>query len=119
MTIEHIAIWVTDLEAMKEFYMKFFEVTANEKYFNSIKRFSSYFLSFSSGARIEIMHRPNISKTIENKKDELGFTHFAISVGSKEKVNQLTKSIRDHGYTVQGEPRTIFRSELYSFWSVN
>lgn len=84
----------------------FFGLTSNGKYFNPQKRFSSYFLSFHTGARIEIMHRPDISKMIENKKDEFGFTHFAISVGSKEEVNQLTESIRSHGYTVQGEPRT-------------
>ena len=52
MTIEHLAIWTKDIEKMNAFYLEFFEVNANEKYFNPIKNFSSYFLSFPSGARI-------------------------------------------------------------------
>ncbi len=104
MKIEHIAIWTLDLEKMKAFYLKFFDLTANEKYYNAQKKFSSYFLSFASGARIELMHQPDISEFIENSK--LGLAHFAISVGTKEKVNALTELIRENGYDVLGQPRT-------------
>ena len=106
MKIEHIAIWTSDIEKMKNFYLKFFNLTSNEKYYNPKKLFSSYFLSFQNGARIELMHRPDVSEFIKNADTKLGLTHFAISVGSKEKVDQLTEEIRTSGYEVIGEPRT-------------
>ncbi|MCW5517880.1 VOC family protein [Muriicola sp. Z0-33] len=106
MKIEHIAIWTMDLEKMKAFYLKFFELKSNEKYFNPDKKFSSYFLSFKSGARIELMHKPDLSKFMEQPDAILGLSHFAISVGSKEKVDALTKEIGENGYEVIGEPRT-------------
>ena len=106
MKIEHIAIWVLDLEKMKKFYLTFFELKSNEKYYNPRKKFSSYFLSFENGARIELMHRPDISEFIEKADSKLGITHFAISVGSKEKVNLLTELVRKNGFNIIGEPRT-------------
>jgi lactoylglutathione lyase len=56
MKIEHIAIWVKDLENMKNFYQTYFDAKAGEKYYNAKKQFQSYFLSFDSGCRIELMH---------------------------------------------------------------
>jgi len=105
MRIEHIAIWTLDLEKMKRFYLKFFDLSANEKYYNPKKKFSSYFLAFENGARIELMRKPDVSEFIEKSNLKLGLTHFAISVGSKEKVNLLTELIRENGYNVIGEPR--------------
>ena len=98
MKIEHIAIWTSDLEKMKDFYLHFFELESNEKYYNPKKEFSSYFLSFEEGARIELMHRPDISEFMDNMDAQLGLTHFAISVGSKEKVDALTETIRKNGW---------------------
>lgn len=37
MRIEHLAIWVEDIERMREFYLKYFDTTSNEKYFNPKK----------------------------------------------------------------------------------
>ena len=90
MMIEHLAIWTKDIEKMNTFYLEFFEVSANEKYFNPTKNFSSYFLSFPSGTRIELMHRPEISKQLEGLEQNLGLAHFAIALGSKQKVDDLT-----------------------------
>ena len=89
---------------MKGFYLHFFDMKSNEKYENPKKNFSSYFLSFKDGARIELMHNPDISEFIE--KSKLGLTHFAISVGNKEKVDSITENIRENGYQIIGEPRT-------------
>jgi len=105
MKIEHIAIWVMNLEKMKKFYLKFFDLSSNEKYYNQKKKFSSYFLSFKSGARIELMHRPDISELIEKSNSKLGLAHFAVSVGTKEKVNSLTKKFRENGIRIIGDPR--------------
>lgn len=104
MKIEHIAIWVKDIEKMKGFYLHFFDMKSNEKYENPKRNFSSYFLSFKDGARIELMHNPDISEFIE--KSKLGLTHFAISVGNKEKVDSITENMRENGYQIIGEPRT-------------
>lgn len=106
MKIEHIAIWTADLEGMKQFYLQFFDLQSNEKYYNPKKQFTSYFLSFKDGARIELMHRPEISEFIKKPGSMLGLTHFAISVGSKEKVDSLTERIRNAGHSIIGEPRT-------------
>lgn len=105
MKIEHLAIWTKDIEKMKDFYIKFFEGKANEKYTNEKRGFSSYFISFETGARLEIM---TMNNTEFKEKQELlkGYAHMAFSVGSKEKVNELTERIRNEGYEVTSEPRT-------------
>ncbi|MCF8373172.1 MAG: VOC family protein [Bacteroidales bacterium] len=105
MKIEHIAIWVENLETMRDFYTTFFNTSSSEKYINEKKGFSSYFLSFGTGARIEIMHRSDIFERTEFKEEKLGLAHLAISVGSIEKVNQLTETIRKNGFQIIGEPR--------------
>lgn len=105
MKIDHIAIWTNQLEEMKDFYTEFFNMTSNKKYFNATKEFSSYFLSYKNGARIELMHKPGIRVLKEKLENELGFAHFAISLGNREAVDQLTEKIRSNGYKIVGEPR--------------
>lgn len=105
MKIEHIAIWVKDLEKMKTFYEEFFSADAGEKYHNPKKNFTSYFLHFESGCSIELMHRPDIAD-IDKTSEYFGFTHLAISCGNKESVDKLTETFRQKGYSVISEPRT-------------
>jgi len=90
---------------MREFYLQFFDLTSNKKYYNSKKNFSSYFLSFPTGARIELMYKPEIFEIIETPELDFGLTHFAISVDSKEKVDVLTNIIRQNGHLIVSEPR--------------
>ncbi|SOE23883.1 lactoylglutathione lyase [Spirosomataceae bacterium TFI 002] len=106
MKIEHIAIWVKDLEEMRNFYIKYFGASSNERYHNPTKQFFSYFLSFPDGpCRLEIMSRPDI--TFDSKKNEKGgITHFAFSLGSASKVDKLTEELRKDGFNIVGEPRT-------------
>lgn len=107
MKIEHLAIWVQDLEKMKAFYTRYFGGKAGEQYHNPKKNFTSYFLSFDEGCRLELMHRPDIPANIHDLLQEYrGIIHFAISVGSKLKVDQLTDELRSAGYQVLGEART-------------
>lgn len=107
MKINHLAIWVTNLEKMKQFYENYFSASAGELYHNPRKKFHSYFLSFETDCRLELMHRPDISPIQEETiKEYLGLTHFAISVGSKEQVDTLTERLRSAGFQVVGEPRT-------------
>ncbi|ASE63969.1 glyoxalase [Chryseobacterium indologenes] len=107
MKIEHIAIWVRDLEKSRAFYQKYFGAVSNEKYDNPLKKFQSYFLSFENGCRIEIMTRPDIQKGGNSyDSQQFGIIHLAFSAGSKEKVDDLTNLLRQDGYTIAGEPRT-------------
>ena len=106
MNIDHIAIWTIDLEKMKAFYCDFFGMRANQKYFNSKTQFSSYFLSYDSGARIELMHRPDVALILGNSNSISGLAHVAISVGSIDNVNKLTSKIEKSGYKIVDQPRT-------------
>lgn len=107
MKIEHLAIWVHDIEVMRQFYLTYFDTTSGKKYYNPQKHFTSYFIQFNEGGcRIELMHRPDICARSGEQAMEMGFTHFAITVGSKETVNQLTECLRKDGYVIKGEPRT-------------
>lgn len=102
--IDHIAVWVEDLEKMREFYCKYFDGVSNQKYENRVKGFESYFISFDDVTRIELMKRKDIEERIY--KEILGLAHLAFKVGSKEKVNELTEIFRKDGYKIIGEPRT-------------
>ncbi len=106
MRIEHIAIWVSEIENMRGFYEHYFDAQSGEKYVNDKKNFTSYFLSFKEGSRLELMHKPEIFASNKLEKEHLGLIHFAISVGSKEKVNFLTEKLRKDGFRIVGEPRT-------------
>ena len=106
MRIEHLAIWVTNLEEMKSFYEQFFQATAGQRYHNPKKQFTSYFLTFARGGRLELMHRPDIGSTPKNRASEgLGIAHFAVSVGSETEVNALTQRLENKGFSVIGRPR--------------
>lgn len=107
MKIEHIAIWVKDLEKTKAFYEKYFGAISNEKYYNPTKKFESYFLSFENGSRLEIMRKPDIQENNSSyDAQQFGIVHLAFSTGSKEKVDELTETLRKDGYKIAGEPRT-------------
>lgn len=105
MKIHHIAIWTFRLEELREFYIRYFNGTSNEKYINPKKGFESYFIYFDDGAALELMSRTDVQNTpIEENK--LGLTHFALSFQSKEDVLRTTEQLRSEGYTIAGEPRT-------------
>ncbi len=105
MNIAHIAIWTKDLEAMKDFYARYFKGEANEKYINPIKRFESYFISFESGTKLELMHKQSVDKPLDTE-EHLGITHIAFKLGSENAVLSLTETLRSDGFIIIGEPRT-------------
>ena len=106
MKIEHIALWTTDLERAKKFYCTYFGGRPNDKYVNDAKQFSSYFLTFSGGARLELMHKPALQSSTQAENNSAGYIHLAFSAGSREGLDQLTDQLRRDGYPVLGEPRT-------------
>ena len=105
MKIEHAALYTEDLERMRSFFMKYFEASSNELYHNPKTGFSSYFLSFQEGARLEIMNKPQMVKT-GDALVRAGLIHLAFSAGSKEKVDVLTETFRKDGYEILSGSRT-------------
>lgn len=105
MKIEHVALYVNDLEAAKAFFTGFFGAASGPKYHNPKTGFSSYFLSFGDGARLELMNKPRISDP-QRPPAQTGYAHIAISVGSRERVDSLTERLRESGYQILSGPRT-------------
>lgn len=105
MRIEHVAMYVNDLEGARDFFVKYFEATCGEEYHNETTDFRSYFLSFSDGARLEIMNHPQV-EDVGKPLRRTGLIHVAFSVGSKEKVDALTMRLKQDGYEVVSGPRT-------------
>lgn len=105
MRIEHIAMYVNDLEATRDFFIKYFHATPNAGYHNETTGFQSYFLNFDDGARLEIMKKPVMQ---DDAKDltRTGYIHIAFSLGSKEAVDALTERMKQDGYEVVSGPRT-------------
>jgi len=105
MQLEHVAVYVNDLEKIKAFYIKYFNATSNHKYHNKKTGLETYFLTFETGARLELMTRPDRE---DNEKTyfRTGYTHLAFKTNSKEKVDMLTEQIKKDGFTVISEPRT-------------
>jgi lactoylglutathione lyase len=102
--IEHIAIWVKDLDVSANFYAKFFDAKIGILYHNPKTNFSSRFIAFESGTRIEIMTRPDITENTVN--NAFGYTHIALSVGSTDEVDRLTTFLSKNGVTILSQPRT-------------
>ncbi len=105
MKIDHIAIYVLDLEGTKNFFVRYFGAKPNQLYHNHNTGFMSYFLSFKNGARLEIMTRPNLDSELDSQL-RCGYAHLAFCVGSKENVDALTEELRAAGYAVVSGPRT-------------
>ena len=107
MKINHIAIWVKDLEQMAQFYHTYFGFSIVQKYHNASKQFTSRFLtSKEESSRIELMHKPNLLSNVEGDVSISGLAHIAISVGSKEEVERLTSLLQNEGHTIMSKPRT-------------
>lgn len=105
MKIEHIAMYVNDLEAARDFFVKYLGGVSNDGYHNKNTDFRSYFISFDDGARLELMNKPGLDD-MEKPLNRTGYVHIAFSVGSKEKVDELTAHLKAEGFDVISGPRT-------------
>ncbi len=104
MRIDHIALYVRDLEGARAFFQHYFHATSNTGYHNPQTGLRTYFLSFSDGARLELMQRPGLAQA--PGAPALGYAHLAFSLGSRETVDALTRQLREDGYAVLSGPRT-------------
>lgn len=106
MKIEHLALWTDDLERARAFYLQWFGAQTSALYHNPRTGFRSYFLSFTSGARLELMQRPDVARrTSEADRECLGLAHFALALGSEATVDELTTRMRAAGIAVVSAPR--------------
>lgn len=107
MTLDHIAIWTNQLENLKDYYTKYFNGKASERYMNSQTSFQSYFISFDSGARLEIMSKqsipPNTNDTVHQQ--HLGIIHLAFGVNTMQEVDYKAIELRNDGYQILRGPR--------------
>ena len=107
MKLEHIAIWTDNIELLRNYYVSFFEGQSNEMYINPKTQFQSYFISFESGARLEIMSMPNIP---DNANDTInaqhkGIIHIAFSVATKQEVDAKAALLQANGFELLNGPR--------------
>jgi lactoylglutathione lyase len=106
MRIEHVAVWTHDLEALREFYERWFGAKAGERYARPETGYASYFLAFDDGARLELMSRPDIPASKDSPHDQFtGLIHLAFSLGSEERVDALTAELAAAGVEVVDGPR--------------
>jgi lactoylglutathione lyase len=106
MKIEHVAIYAKNLEALRDFYVKYFQAISNEMYENPKKGFRSYFLSFSAGARLELMQKESVPESQNDPLAEAtGLAHLAFSLGSRGSVDRLAERLRRDGFRIVEGPR--------------
>lgn len=106
MKIEHVALWTDDLEALAAFYRDYFGAIVGDEYVNAAKGFRSRFLSFDSGARLELMSTSTLAPVpLAPGAQRMGLTHFAVATGSEACVDRITERLRRDGFEVLDGPR--------------
>jgi len=107
MYIDHVAIWTSKLEKLKDYYIKYFNGTSNRKYTNTEKHFESYFISFDSGTRLELMQMPGIPENLNDtvEKQYLGIIHLAFGMGNMDLVNEKCSELKKTGFKILKGPR--------------
>jgi lactoylglutathione lyase len=106
MHIEHVAIWTSDLDRLRSFYVNYFGAKAGPRYVNVAKRFESLFLRFESGPRLEIMHRSGgQAGVLAGDIEHAGIAHIALALGSREHVDEMTARLAAAGCPIVDGPR--------------
>lgn len=106
MKIQHVALWCTEIEVTREFYISYFNATSNAKYVNPSTGFQSYFLIFDNDVRIELMFKPTVQARLSRMEDEhIGIAHLSFQVDNAEAVDALTEQLRGDGYRIASHPR--------------
>jgi lactoylglutathione lyase len=107
MTLEHVAIWTDNLEKLKNFYIKYFGAIPSDKYTNSTKNFQSYFLTFESGARLELMTMPGIPDNSNDtiQRQHKGIIHLAFGIDTISQVDARANELKSDGFQILSGPR--------------
>jgi lactoylglutathione lyase len=107
MSIDHVAIWTTQLEKLKDYYTKYFNGKSKRKYTNNEKHFESYFISFDTGTRLELMQMPGIPQNLNDsvEKQYLGIIHLSFGMGNMDLVNEKCIELTSDGFKILKGPR--------------
>jgi lactoylglutathione lyase len=97
--IEHVALWARELEVMRAFYTEALGGSSGRLYENTVTGFTSYFISFSDGPRLELMHQPGRAPAAA------GCAHIALALGSRAAVDAAIAALRQRGVSVESDPR--------------
>ena len=103
MIIEHVAVWVRELEPMRVFYTEALGGVSGDLYENPVTSFKSYFVSFGEGARLELMYLPGLR--LPPTDTAAGFAHIALALGSRDAVDVAVAALRRRGVPIESEPR--------------
>ena len=107
MIIDHVALWTDQLENLKDYYVKYFDGVSNKKYINPETKFESYFISFESGSRIELMYKPGIPSNLNDTivKQHTGLIHLSFGVKNMQMVDEKCNLLSHNGYKILRGPR--------------
>ena len=107
MNIDHVAIWTSELEKLKDYYIKYFNGKSNRKYTNNEKHFESYFISFDTGTRLELMQMPGIPDNLNDimEKQYLGIIHLSFGMENMDLINEKCSELRRDGFKILKGPR--------------
>jgi lactoylglutathione lyase len=101
--LEHVGLWVRDLDTVAAFYEKHFGARIGSLYQNTRKGFESRFLEFAGGARLEVMRRTDITQRASD--EQLGLAHVALAIGDEAAVDALAARFRAEGMPPLDGPR--------------
>jgi len=107
MKLDHIAIWTIRLELLKDYDVKYFNGKPNKKYTNKETGFESYFLTFDSGSRLEIMQKPGIPENLNDRiiTQHQGLIHLSFGVDTMDQVIEKSKEMGKDGFRILRGPR--------------
>lgn len=107
MKLDHVAIWTNRLELLKDYYVKYFHGRVNKKYTNKENGFESYFLSFDSGSRLEIMQKPGIPENLNDRiiTQHQGIIHLSFGVETMNQVIEKSEEMTKDGFRILRGPR--------------
>ena len=104
--IEHVALWTRDVARLADFYASYLGGVVGAEYRNPAKGFSSRFVRFADGARLEIMSTTQQSPvSVAAGAERFGLTHLAFSAGSEPAVDELCARLARDGFEVLDGPR--------------
>ena len=101
--LEHVGVWVRDIDRVAAFYERHFGATIGGRYENPRKGFASRFLRFDGGARLELMTRADITGSAAG--ETLGLAHVAIALSGEAAVDALAAELRAAGVPILDGPR--------------
>lgn len=104
--VEHVALWVHDLERMRQFYVEDLSGQVGPRYENPETGFTSHFIAFGAGCRVELMHAPDLERRSGEGGRTTGYAHLALSLGGRLAVDTAVETLRRRGVTVESGPRT-------------